>query len=271
MSALSTFSIADLSQPERVELAMAAGLTLPQQSAPVFHRFGPKIYIRECHMSAGDLIVGHAHRAPHTNVMLTGRIVLIEDGAETRELVAPWTFVSAAGRKVARIVEDTIWQNIIATDVTDVDDLEVLMFDKGAAFDAHEARCFAADVAAREPDRVDFASVADLGPFTSWLPLPDGCKVTPRRSPIDGRGLFASAPIIVGEVIAPAVVDGFPTAALRFVNHAREPNAVLSRLPLGDVSLVAARPISGCVGGGKGDEVVIDYRAAAKVLGGRSS
>lgn len=257
--ALVPFDLEALSTLERIEAAMPALLALPQASEPVFHRFGPGLYVRELHMSAGTLVVGHRHRAPHLNVMLTGRLRLVESGIEGRDMVAPWTFVSQPGRKVAVVVEDTIWQNIVATDETDIEAIEAAMFDKGKAFYADEARRFLADCDRRAEDRIDFAIFQHEG---IALPVvdhderhdPTAPKLTVRKSPIAGRGLFLSAPAVPGEVLAPGPF------ALRWANHSAKPNAVFAMTPNGDIVLTAIQHIGGCMGGDSGTEITVDYR-----------
>jgi len=81
-------------------------------------------------------------------------------------------------------------------------------------------------------------------------------------SPIEGKGLFATATIEQGEVIAPAGIKGKRTIAGRFTNHSANPNAFLVLHENGDVDLVAKYYISGCKAGFDGEEITIDYRQA---------
>jgi hypothetical protein len=61
--------------------------------------------------------------------MLQGRMIVVKDDGTKQELVAPLTFVGSAGRKVAYILETTIFQNIMATDETDIEVLENMFID----------------------------------------------------------------------------------------------------------------------------------------------
>jgi hypothetical protein len=93
------------------------------------HHFGPGIYIKEVTMPAGALIVGKVHKVEHMCVMLTGRMILVQEDGSRTEIKAPATFVAKPGRKVAYIIETTIFQNIYSTDETDLEKLENMFID----------------------------------------------------------------------------------------------------------------------------------------------
>jgi hypothetical protein len=80
-------------------------------------------------MPAGTVVIGKPHRKEHMCVMLQGRMVVVLGDGTKQELVAPLTFVGSAGRKVAYILETTVFQNILATDETDIDVLENMLVD----------------------------------------------------------------------------------------------------------------------------------------------
>ena len=106
--------------------------TFPQVECPVQHHFGPGVYVRECAMPAGSIVVGHYHRQSSLNVMLKGRMVLLVDGQVT-VIEAPYMTISGPGRKAAYVLEDVVWQNIWATEETDIEKLEDMFVDKHAA------------------------------------------------------------------------------------------------------------------------------------------
>ena len=97
---------------------------MPQVECTEKHYFAPGIYVKEVTMPAGSIIVGKPHKTEHLCVMLQGRMKLLKDDGEVVELVAPATFVGKPGRKVAQIIETVVFQNIFATDETDVEKLE---------------------------------------------------------------------------------------------------------------------------------------------------
>lgn len=109
---------------KKIEALLPELRTLPQVECSEKHHFGPGLYIKEVTMPAGSVIIGKPHKVEHMCVMLTGSMILVnEDGSKT-ELVAPMTFVAKPGRKVAYIIETVVFQNIYATEETDVEKLE---------------------------------------------------------------------------------------------------------------------------------------------------
>ena len=124
-------------QSEFLDVVEAEMLELPQVDCPVQHHFGPGIYIREAFLPAGTYVMGHAHKCEHMNMMLKGKMAVIVDG-EAKVIEGPYIFTGGAGRKLAYILEDTVFQNIYATDETDIDLIEDMFVDKSAAWVASE-------------------------------------------------------------------------------------------------------------------------------------
>jgi quercetin dioxygenase-like cupin family protein len=236
---------------ERVSLALASPLT--SVDCPVFHRFGPGIYIREVHLPRGAVVVGHRHKHPHMNVVLRGVIDVEIDGT-TKRIEGPAMLTAPPGRKVALVLEDTVWCNVYATRVTDVETLEAMLLDKSPAAQEYEAAVVEIHRRLRQPERDDFAMLGELAETPDVAP-PAGPTLTVRPSPIHGVGLFRSAPAKAGDVITTA-------SALRWVNHSHNPNA--ERV---GALIIARRDIAGCVGGGPGEEITVDYRRALAVGG----
>lgn len=119
-----------------LETAEHYGLRIPQAECPVFHHFGPGFCIREMHIPAGTFVVGHAHKQPLANMLVKGRMLVSSDGRWS-EMVAPLFFVGVPGRKAAIALEDSIWQNIMVTDITDpikIEELFVEHSDEWTAF-----------------------------------------------------------------------------------------------------------------------------------------
>lgn len=266
-----------------VETLEAAFLQEEQADCPVKHHFGPGVYIREVLLPAGTYVIGHRHNSPHVNVMLAGRLTLINNDGTHTELTAPQTFVSGAGRKIAYIHEDVRWQNIYATEETDVETLEAQLLDKSMAYeDAERAKALLL-MHDKTTDHEDFAAaIAEYGfdADTVWamsmneddqIPLPHGeYKMMVAPSRIHGKGVFATADIAAHELIAPARLDGKRTPAGRFTNHSATPNAEMVLTDSGDIFLFATQVISGCKGGSVGDEITIDYRQALSLSAGEA-
>jgi len=97
---------------------------MPQVQCEEKHHFGPNIYIKEVTMPAGSVIIGKSHKIEHVCNMMSGRMIIVQEDGSKVELVAPMTFVGKPGRKVAYIIETVVFQNIYATDETDINKLE---------------------------------------------------------------------------------------------------------------------------------------------------
>lgn len=114
---------------KKVDALLDEARKMPQVDCNTKHYFGPNIYIREVTMPAGSIVVGKPHRSEHMCVMLQGKMIIVSEDGERKELVAPMTFVGKPGRKIAYILETTVFQNILATDETDIEKLENMLVD----------------------------------------------------------------------------------------------------------------------------------------------
>jgi hypothetical protein len=256
-------------------------LELPQIDCPVLHHFGPGVYIREVRMPAGAFVLGHRHRNAHTNILVSGRLKFLNEGGEVVELAAPAVIKSNPGRKLAFILEDTIWQNVYATEERDVQKLEAALLDKSDAWLEHKDRVFKLQESLHDKDRTDFRDVIhSFGMDEEFvdsisraeedqIPFPEGSapKVALHPSPIHGTGMFASFPINAFEVIGPARLNGKRTPLGRYTNHSSNPNAFFVKNDDGDIYAMSLRDINGCVGGNNGDEITVDYFQALNING----
>lgn len=270
--------LAPVDLTEQIEAKL---LEFPKVECPVLHHFGPGVYIREVRMPAGSLILGHRHNNAHTNILISGRLKFLNEGGEVAELVAPAVITSNPGRKLAYIIEDTVWQNIYATEEQDVNKLEKILLDKSDAWLEHKDRVFKLQQSLHSKDREDFQEVIaafgmDEGFVSSissseddQIPFPaiTALKVTLHPSPIHGTGVFASFPVDAFEVIGLARIDGKRTPLGRYTNHSSNPNAFFVKNDSGDIYAMALRDIHGCSGGDNGEEITVDYMQALKING----
>lgn len=128
----------DLKKLEKVDELEAKLLELPQIDAKVYNHFGPGLYVRELHIPAGSFIIGHSHKSEQLNILLSGECILLPPGGESIRLKAPYMFNGKPGRKMAYAITDVIWQNIHATDETDLDKLEDMLIEKSEAYLKYE-------------------------------------------------------------------------------------------------------------------------------------
>lgn len=260
---------------EKINYIESEMLKMEQAPCPVTHRFGPNIYIREVFIPAGVFSIGHRQKTVHVNVMLKGKVLFVNPDGTKELLEAPLTFVSNSGRKIGYILEDMLWQNIYATDETDVEKLEEMFLDKTTGFLEHkraEQLLLGFD---NSEDISDYHKMLDEVNISEELvreqsenledqiPMPFGSyKFQLAASNIQGKGVFATSDLLENEIVGPARLNGFRTPLGRFTNHSKNPNALMVKEENGDIFLVMKKAISGCRGGNLGDEITIDYRQA---------
>jgi hypothetical protein len=264
------------------DIATAERLLLQalQPECTVYHHFAPGLYIREVHLPAGIVAIGHEQRFAHWNIFLKGKVLILKDDGTEALLEAPMQFIGQPGRKVGYILEDVVWQNVYATNETDVETLERHFINKSPQWQREEDAQITSDYASHIADRRDYRSILrDLGlteaevqktvqnPADQCIFPADVSGVKLGNSPIHGKGLFATRPFAAGEVIAPARIAGFRTPAGRYTNHSLTPNATMTQQSNGDITLTALTAIAGCHGGFNGDEITIDYRQALRLSG----
>jgi hypothetical protein len=251
---------------DRLELEMSA---LPQAECEVAHIFTPGLYTRQVSIKAGTFAVGHYQKSTHLNVMLSGRVTMIEPDGSNIERCAPFVYVAGPGRKVGYVHEDMVWLNVYPTSETDVSVLEALLLDKIYNPERIQGQLTADDDFAEmlkelgvtaDTVRQQSEESSDLTPF------PHGSYgVRTGASLIEGTGLLATSTHQPGDLICMARIGGKRTPAGRYTNHSRVPNARMAATPNGDIALVAVRRIKGSRGGQDGDEVTVDYRQALAV------
>lgn len=253
-------------------------LTHPQVDCPVVHHFGPGICIREVFMPAGTIAIGHRQKFDQLNIMIRGKVLIAKDDGTTQILTAPMIFTGKAGRKIGYIMEDMVWQNVYATDLKDASAVEDFFIEKSEQWHDDQATKFAVESVARAADRNDYMLLLEeCGIAHSqarqqsedesdqiWV---DNSVTRVAESPIEGKGLFATAAIQQGQLICQARIDGKRTQAGRYTNHSLFPNAMMVLLPNGDIDLIALTDIEGCKGGSIGTEITIDYRQALSLSG----
>lgn len=248
-------------------------LEYPQTHCSVFHRFGPGIYIREAHYPKNTFIVGLEHVSEHINVLLKGRINVIDGEGQIVHMIAPYMFTAKPGSKLGYTLEDTVWQNIYATTETDVETLESTLFNMPQILKDHQEKLLSIEKPKHQKDRDDFLLVCEE---TGWtpeevaiassytgdrIPYPDGVYcLCSGPSPIQGKGTFSTASISEGTTIAPMRLNGKRTPAGYSINHSTTPNTKAIIDSYGDMYLVAITNIRGMSGGCLDEEITLNYR-----------
>ena len=117
---------------QKVENLIDVTRKMPQIKCEEKHHFGPSIYIKEVTMPAGSVIIGKSHKIEHVCNMMSGHMIIVQEDGSRVELKAPMTFIGKPGRKVAYIIETVVFQNIYATDETDIEKLENMFVENPA-------------------------------------------------------------------------------------------------------------------------------------------
>lgn len=87
------------------------------------HRFTPGLYIRECTMPKGMMIVSNIHAKEHPFVMLEG-LIKVRTHEGTKLLRAPYFGITKPmTRRILYAEEDTRWMTFHVTDKTSVEEI----------------------------------------------------------------------------------------------------------------------------------------------------
>lgn len=118
-------------------------LCLPPADIKTLHSFAPGMYIREMHVPAGTVVLGHEHLTDQLNILLKGSLDIVVSEGQTAHMTAPCVFVASAGiRKVAEFREDSVWLNVMPNpdNEQNIDVLDDRFIRKSATFLAHEKK-----------------------------------------------------------------------------------------------------------------------------------
>lgn len=122
----------DYEEVERMLLANQSPQTKP--NIGVSHSFCSGVYMREMRAPAGSLVLGHAHAEACFNIVLEGKIRVFVN-SEFKEVSAPQVFITPANtRKLGYVIEDLRWINVIASESTNVEDIEKRFIIKSPTF-----------------------------------------------------------------------------------------------------------------------------------------
>lgn len=257
--------------PVTAEFLTPVLLDMPQAECPLYHRFGPNIYIRELHMKAGTIAVGHKQRFEHINILLKGKVLMFNPDETTVTLEAPLFFIGKPGQKVGYVLEDVVWQNIYATTETDIETIENIFLDKDSSVVNSqlklnvEQKLNVIEMQADYLDLLDELQITEeqvqkqvnLDNICNYV-LPENIQIA--KSPIHGKGIFATAFIPKNTKIALGKINNQRTLIGRYTNHSNVPNCKMVLLDNGDIEMHSIVDITGCLGGQLGDELTVNYR-----------
>lgn len=88
------------------------------------HNFHDGIYTRELNIPEGTIVVGKRHRESTINILLKGTMTILE-GDKSFTIEAPCQFITDRfSKKAGYAHSDSVWLNIIRTDLTDLEQIE---------------------------------------------------------------------------------------------------------------------------------------------------
>jgi|DEB0MinimDraft_10_1074344.scaffolds.fasta_scaffold160714_2 hypothetical protein len=89
------------------------------------NHFAEGLYGRELAMPAGFVATGKIHKKSHFLFILKGKALVIDENSGAELMEAPCMFKTKAGTKRAfRILEDSVWVTVHATNETEPDEIE---------------------------------------------------------------------------------------------------------------------------------------------------
>ena len=97
---------------------------------PMRHLFAPGLYAREIFMPAGMVVTTKIHLTEHFFIVSKGAARVFHEGEGWVRIEAPYFGRTECGtRRVLLIEEDMIWTTFHATDMTDVAEIEMEIFE----------------------------------------------------------------------------------------------------------------------------------------------
>lgn len=100
------------------------GVKLGDDCAPLKHKFGDGLYIREITMPKGMLLVSKLHKTTHPYFILKGDVSVLTEKGVVR-LKAPYSGITKAGTKrVLYMHKKTVWTTVHATKETNLEKIE---------------------------------------------------------------------------------------------------------------------------------------------------
>lgn len=223
---------------------------LGENCFPLFHRFGGGTYTREVHLPRGYMVTGKIHTHESMVYVLKGKI-LVADEHETKVVEAPAQFVSKPWvKRVAFVIEDTIWIDIHGTDKTTVEEAEAELFtdtydETGYLQALHDMGYTEDEVRRMSENETDLVEMPDEYADNVYFD----------ESTIEGIGTFCANFVPQDEVIGVARIGDNRTPLGRYTNHSDVPNA---RIEMGAdmIYFIAETDIF------EGEEITVDYRSA---------
>jgi len=118
----------ELAVNDNIDLLEAALAECEPINCPLKHTFIPGFYIREIFMPKGvegkvNLITSRIHNTFHPFFVLKGKVAVFSENDGEVIIEAPYSGITTPNtRRVLKIIEDTVWVTVHATDIVPKDD-----------------------------------------------------------------------------------------------------------------------------------------------------
>lgn len=112
---------------DKVRALEKALLCQDQAEVPQHFIQGGGIAAKTVFFKAGTLVTGAMHRFENMNIMSSGDILIVTDGAPIRYMVvdSPVIVVSPPGvKRAAFVIKDTYWTSLMPTELNDLESVE---------------------------------------------------------------------------------------------------------------------------------------------------
>jgi hypothetical protein len=253
-------NISTMSDDDLGVLAEYINDTFDKADIQTNHYFHAGIYIREMVVPANCFVIGQAHTSgDFTNILTQGSALLRNEEGEIMEVTAPYISNAKNGnRKTAYFTSDSKWINIHNTDKTTVKEVEKdILVPESPLFKTRYEYIKAIKDIGFTHEQVQSITQQHQDLICIDMSL-FGVEV--QSSPIDGMGLFTTKDFKQGDVICPTRICDFRTEAGRYTNHSDFPNVESKLLDGQSVHYIALKDLL------VGDEILVDYREAYKLL-----
>ena len=216
---------------------------------PLYHTFSGGIYAREVHLPAGHVVIGKIHKHKSLVNVISGKLAVVDEHGY-KVVEGPCKFESEGGiRRVAFVLEDTIWTDYHNTKYETVDDAESDIF--AADYGALEYSDMAKSIGYTEKE------ISEISRNESDVITDKQPGVTVRESSIQGVGVFADKDYSEGDIIGRALISDRRTLIGRYTNHSSTPNCKKTQITNG-IAFSATKNIV------KDDEIAVDYADVAE-------
>jgi len=105
------------------------------------HHFSSGVYVKETRISAGFVLVQHAHKHDHLSILASGSVELVVDNVKS-VVHAPGCLTIAAGKHHGiKSLTDVVWYCVHATDCTDENEVDETLIVSDNTVEASKIVC----------------------------------------------------------------------------------------------------------------------------------